>query len=253
MFSPHPLSNRSDQRSHRRIGKPIAVAIASAVVVFSQVPPAKAALLTNLGLDQFINSLEQSWQQKRLELEAATFEMLQGLGFADLNVHDLLGPMNLPNPQAIAEVLLTTTVPEVQPPIHDAHGRAQEHIRTTQRTLATAVHTAELSAAGQMQTQQHLQTTVERVARIQGYGEQAVQATSTQEVMKSHALQQAEMGALLADLQVAALRDRSDAALQGLHLSNISEALDQQAIAKRVEAEANAFNLLVTGFQMRLD
>jgi hypothetical protein len=151
----------------------------------------------------------------------------------------------------IAEELVSTLVGDLAH--SDSIYAGLETANEVDRQLTRAQVDAVLGQSGQAATFSDKITWIEdTIGQVQQHADSAQTAVSTQAAIKQMAQQNARQSEILGAVQSELLQSRQDAQLTNLNLANMSQNLDQEARARRLQSLGNALDTLQISAQARL-
>jgi len=109
-----------------------------------------------------------------------------------------------------------------------------------------------LSQSGQAATRDKITWMENTIGQVQQHADSAQVAVSTQDAIKAMAQQNARQSEVLGAVQSELLQSRQDTQLTNLNLANISQNLDQEARARRLQDLGSALDTLQISSQARL-
>jgi hypothetical protein len=129
---------------------------------------------------------------------------------------------------------------------------AAETANEIDRQLTRAQVDAVLSQSGQAATRDKITWMENTIGQVQQHADSAQVAVSTQDAIKAMAQQNARQSEVLGAVQSELLQSRQDTQLTNLNLANISQNLDQEARARRLQDLGSALDTLQISSQARL-
>jgi hypothetical protein len=218
------------------------------------IKPASASLTDTTFTDLF-SIFQQAFEDARAYLE----DLLSGTlahfpGDLDGIIMNAVGNLGLVDPNQvrsdIAEELVSTLVGDLahSDGIYAGVEMANEVDRQLTRTQINTV----LGQEGQDTFSTKITWLEDTLAQVQQQADSAQVAISTQDAIKHMAQQNAMETQVLGVLQSELLQARQDSQLTNLNLSNISQSLDQQTRARRLQEMGSAMETLQITSQARL-
>jgi len=230
------------------------VPILTTTLLVAPMRPAAASQVDTTFTDIF-GIFRQAFETSKTYIEQALSGLLTPLpGDLEGVIQNTLGDLGLVDPNqvrsAIAEEL--TTILERDLVQSDSLYASLETANEVDRQLTRAQVDAVLGQSGQATTRDKITWIEDTIGQVQQHADSAQTAVSTQAAIKQMAQQNARQSEILGAVQSELLQSRQDAQLTNLNLANMSQNLDQEARARRLQSLGNALDTLQISAQARL-
>ena len=233
------------------------IAITSLLVTTLMAAPIRpvAASQVDTTFTDIFSLFRQSFESTKAYVEQTLADWIAPLP-GDLQgvIQTTLGDLGLMDPNQVREVIteeLTATLERdlVQ---SDSLYASLELANEVDRQMTRAQVDAVLGQGGQSATRDKITWIEDTIGQVQQHADTAQTAVSTQAAIKQMAQQNARQSEILGAVQSELLQSRQDAQLTNLNLANMSQNLDQEARARRLQALGNALDTLQISAQARL-
>lgn len=233
------------------------IALTSILVTTLMAVPIRpvAASQVDTTFTDIFSLFRQSFETTRTYVEQTIADWLAPLP-SDLEgvIQNTLGNLGLMDPNqvraAITEELTTTLERDLVQ--SDSLYASLELANEVDRQMTRAQVDAVLGQGGQSATRDKITWIEDTIGQVQQHADSAQTAVSTQAAIKQMAQQNARQSEILGAVQSELLQSRQDAQLTNLNLANMSQNLDQEARARRLQALGNALDTLQISAQARL-
>ena len=230
------------------------IPILATTLLLAPVKPAAASQVDTTFNDIF-GIFRQAFEEVRAYVEQTITDVMDSLpGELDGVIHNAVGDLGLVDPNLvrseIAEELAATLTGDLAQ--SDTVQAAAETANEIDRQLTRAQVDAVLSQSGQAATRDKITWMENTIGQVQQHADSAQVAVSTQDAIKAMAQQNARQSEVLGAVQSELLQSRQDTQLTNLNLANISQNLDQEARARRLQALGSALDTLQISSQARL-
>jgi len=230
------------------------VPILATTLLVAPIKPAAASQVDTTFTDIF-GIFRQAFETSKTYIEQTLSGLLTPLpGDLEGVIQNTLGDLGLVDPNqvrsAIAEEL--TTILERDLVQSDSLYASLETANEVDRQLTRAQVDAVLGQSGQAATRDKITWIEDTIGQVQQHADSAQTAVSTQAAIKQMAQQNARQSEILGAVQSELLQSRQDAQLTNLNLANMSQNLDQEARARRLQELGNALDTLQISAQARL-
>ena len=230
------------------------VPILATTLLVAPIKPAAASQVDTTFTDIF-GIFRQAFETSKTYIEQTISGLLTPLpGDLEGVIQNTLGDLGLVDPNqvrsAIAEEL--TTILERDLVQSDSLYASLETANEVDRQLTRAQVDAVLGQSGQATTRDKITWIEDTIGQVQQHADSAQTAVSTQAAIKQMAQQNARQSEILGAVQSELLQSRQDAQLTNLNLANMSQNLDQEARARRLQELGNALDTLQISAQARL-
>jgi hypothetical protein len=169
-------------------------------------------------------------------------------------IQNALGDLGLVDPNRVRSEISTelATILEGDLAQSDSIYAGLETANEVDRQLTRAQVDAVLGQTGQAATRDKITWIEDTIGQVQQHADSAQTAVSTQAAIKQMAQQNARQSEILGAVQSELLQSRQDAQLINLNLANMSQNLDQEARARRLQELGSALDTLQISAQARL-
>ncbi|MFQ4140572.1 hypothetical protein PGN35_030075 [Nodosilinea sp. PGN35] len=230
------------------------VPILATTLLVAPVRPAAASQVDTTFTDIF-SIFRQAFETSKTYIEQTLSGLLTPLpGDLEAVIQNALGDLGLVDPNrvrsAIAEELTTILAGDLAQ--SDRIYAGLETANEVDRQLTRAQVDAVLGQTGQAATRDKITWIEDTIGQVQQHADSAQTAVSTQAAIKQMAQQNARQSEILGAVQSELLQSRQDAQLTNLNLANMSQNLDQEARARRLQSLGNALDTLQISAQARL-
>ncbi|MGG6242616.1 hypothetical protein C7293_11010 [filamentous cyanobacterium CCT1] len=230
------------------------VPILATTLLVAPVRPAAASQVDTTFTDIF-SIFRQAFETSKTYIEQTLSGLLTPLpGDLEAVIQNALGDLGLVDPNrvrsAIAEELTTILAGDLAQ--SDRIYAGLETANEVDRQLTRAQVDAVLGQTGQAATRDKITWIEDTIGQVQQHADSAQTAVSTQAAIKQMAQQNARQSEILGAVQSELLQSRQDAQLTNLNLTNMSQNLDQEARARRLQELGNALDTLQISAQARL-
>lgn len=233
------------------------IAITSILVTTLMAAPIRpvAASQVDTTFTDIFSLFRQSFESTKAYVEQTIADWIAPLP-GDLHsvIQTTLGDLGLMDPNqvraAITEELTTTLERDLVQ--SDSLYASLELANEVDRQMTRAQVDAVLGQGGQSATRDKITWIEDTIGQVQQHADTAQTAVSTQSAIKQMAQQNARQSEILGAVQSELLQSRQDAQLTNLNLANMSQNLDQEARARRLQALGNALDTLQISAQARL-
>lgn len=233
------------------------IALTSILVTTLMAAPIRpvAASQVDTTFTDIFSLFRQSFESTKAYVEQTLADWIAPLP-GDLQgvIQTTLGDLGLMDPNqvraAITEELTTTLERDLVQ--SDSLYASLELANEVDRQMTRAQVDAVLGQGGQAATRDKITWIEDTIGQVQQHADTAQTAVSTQAAIKQMAQQNARQSEILGAVQSELLQSRQDAQLTNLNLANMSQNLDQEARARRLQALGNALDTLQISAQARL-
>jgi hypothetical protein len=228
--------------------------ILAATLLLAPLKPA-AASQVDTTLDDIFGIFRQAFEDAKAYIERTVSDRLGSLpGGMDVVIKNALGDLGLIDPNRARSDIATELANTLKGDLSQSDG-IQAGIETANevdRQLTRAQVDSVLSRTGQAATRDKITWIENTIGQVQQHADSAQAAVSTQDAIKQMAQQNARQSEVLGAIQSELLQSRQDAQLANLNLTNISQSLDQETRARRLQQMGNAIDTLQISAQARL-
>ncbi|MEM8804451.1 MAG: hypothetical protein AAGF01_00165 [Cyanobacteria bacterium P01_G01_bin.38] len=226
----------------------------AATLLLVPAKPAAASQVDTLFEDIF-GIFRQAFEDAKTYIEETISEQLETLpGDMDVVIQNVRGELGLIDPNQarseIADKIIETLEGDLAK--SDRVYAATETANEVDRQLTRAQVDSILSEEGQTATKEKITWIEDTIGQVQQHGDSAQVAVSTQEAIKQMAQQNSLESEVLGAVQSELLQSRQDSQLTNLNLTNISQSLDQETRARRLQQMGGAMDTLQISAQTRL-
>ncbi|MBE9113169.1 hypothetical protein IQ273_27690 [Nodosilinea sp. LEGE 07298] len=230
------------------------IPILAATLLVAPIKPVAASQVDTTFTDIF-GIFRQAFETSKTYVEQTIADLLTPLpGDLEGVIQNALGDLGLVDPNrvrsAIAEEL--TTILEGDLAQSDSIYAGLETANEVDRQLTRAQVDAVLGQSGQAATRDKITWIEDTIGQVHQHADSAQTAVSTQAAIKQMAQQNARQSEILGAVQSELLQSRQDAQLTNLNLANMSQNLDQEARARRLQSLGSALDTLQISAQARL-
>lgn len=233
------------------------IALTSILVTTLMAAPIRpvAASQVDTTFTDIFSLFRQSFESTKAYVEQTLADWIAPLP-GDLQgvIQTTLGDLGLMDPNqvraAITEELTATLERDLVQ--SDSLYASLELANEVDRQMTRAQVDAVLGLGGQSATRDKITWIEDTIGQVQQHADTAQTAVSTQAAIKQMAQQNARQSEILGAVQSELLQSRQDAQLTNLNLANMSQNLDQEARARRLQALGNALDTLQISAQARL-
>ena len=228
--------------------------ILATTLLVAPLKPAVASQVDTTFTDIF-SIFRQAFETSKTDIAQTISDLLAPLpGDLEGVVQNALGDLGLVDPNrarsAISEELTSILAGDLAQ--SDRIYAGLETANEIDRQLTRAQVDAVLGQSGQAATRNKITWIEDTIGQVQQHADSAQIAVSTQAAIKQMAQQNARQSEILGAVQSELLQSRQDAQLTNLNLANMSQNLDQEARARRLQALGNALDTLQISAQARL-
>ena len=214
-----------------------------------------AASQVDTTFDDFFGIFRQAFEDAQAYLEEVITGHLDHLpGNLDGVIHTALGELGLVDPNQMRSELAAELTSTLTGDLAHTDGvyAGIETANEVDRLLTRVQVDTVLSQEGQTAMGNKITWLENTVGQVQQRADSAQVAVSTQEAIKQMAQQSALESEVLGAVHSELLNARQDAQLTNLNLSNISQSLDQETRARRLQGLGDALETLQISSQARL-
>ena len=232
---------------------PFISALLAATLLLAPATPAAATEGSFFG--DILGLFRQTFEDGVTQLQHTLDQRLGPLQpFIQPAIEGALGELGLIDPsqtrQSVAEQVVIRNLGDIaqSDPIFQAQQLANEVDRQLTRSRISTV----LSSEGQSNLNHQIDWVEQTIGRVHQEAGAAQVAVSTQEAIKAMAQQNAAQAEVLGAIQTELLQAQQDAQLSNLNLTNISQSLDRESAARRLQDRSGAIDTLRISAQARL-
>lgn len=230
------------------------VPILATALLVAPMRPAAASQVDTTFTDIF-GIFRQAFETSKTYIEQTLSGLLTPLP-DDLEgvIQNALGDLGLVDPNRVRSEISTelATILEGDLAQSDSIYAGLETANEVDRQLTRAQVDAVLGQGGQAATRDKITWIEDTIGQVQQHADTAQTVVSTQAAIKQMAQQNARQSEILGAVQSELLQSRQDAQLTNLNLANMSQNLDQEARARRLQELGNALDTLQISAQARL-
>ena len=226
----------------------------TATLLLIPVESASASQVDTLFEDIF-GIFRQALEDAKTYIDETISEQLDSLpGEMDVVIQNVRGDLGLIDPNQARSEIADTLAQSLEGDLaqSDRVYAATETANEVDRQLTRAQIDSILSEEGQTATREKITWIEDTISQVQQHGDSAQVAVSTQEAIKHMAQQNSRTSEVLGAVQSELLQSRQDNQLANLNLSNISQSLDQETRARRLQSMGNAMDTLQISAQANL-
>ncbi len=230
------------------------VPILATTLLVAPIKPAAASQVDTTLTDIF-SIFRQAFETSKTYVEQTISDLLTPLpGDLEGVIQNALGDLGLVDPNRARSEISTelATILEGDLAQSDSIYAGIETANEVDRQITRAQVDAVLGQTGQAATRDKITWIEDTIGQVQQHADSAQTAVSTQAAIKQMAQQNARQSEILGAVQSELLQSRQDAQLTNLNLANMSQNLDQEARARRLQALGNALDTLQISAQARL-
>ncbi|WOD39874.1 hypothetical protein [Nodosilinea sp. E11] len=230
------------------------IPILATTLLVAPVRPTAASQVDTTFTDIF-GIFRQAFETSKTYIEQTISGLLTPLpGDLDGVIQNALGDLGLVDPNRVRSEISTelATILEGDLAQSDSIYAGIETANEVDRQLTRAQVDAVLGQTGQAATRDKITWIEGTIGQVQQHADSAQTAVSTQAAIKQMAQQNARQSEILGAVQSELLQSRQDAQLTNLNLANMSQNLDQEARARRLQELGNALDTLQISAQARL-